>query len=167
MGIENFQTCQFSSVHFSPSVMSNSLQPHGLQHTRPPCPSPTTGAYSNSCPLSRWCHPTFSPPVVPFSHLQSFPASGSFQMSQFFASGGHKLGWAQGSPLTLLVGMQTSTATMGNSVEILLKTVSRTAIRPRNPTVGRIHWGNQNWNRHVYPNVHRSTVYNSQDMEAT
>ena len=69
--------------------MSNSLRPHGLQHSRPPCPSPTPGTYSNSRPLSRWCHPTISSSVVPFSsHLQSFPASGSFQMSQFFASGG-------------------------------------------------------------------------------
>ena len=62
---------------------------HGLQHVRLPCPSPTSGVYSNSCPLSRWCHPTISSSVAPFSsYLQSFPASGSFQMSQFFASGG-------------------------------------------------------------------------------
>ena len=68
--------------------MSESLQPHGLQHARPPCPSPTPRVYSNSCPSSRWCHPTFSSSVIPFSScLQSFPASGSFQMSQFFASG--------------------------------------------------------------------------------
>ena len=69
--------------------MSDSLWPHGLQYPRLPCPSPTTGAYSNSCPLSRWCHSTISSSVVPFSsHLQSFPASGSFLKSQFFASGG-------------------------------------------------------------------------------
>ena len=69
-----------NSVQFSHSVMSNSLRPHGLQHARLPCPSPTTGAYSNSCPLSWWCHPTFSSSVVPFSsYLQSFPESGSFQ----------------------------------------------------------------------------------------
>ena len=69
----------FSSVHFSHSVVSDSLWPHELQHTRPPCPSPTPGVYSNSCPLSCWCHPTISSSVVPFSsHLQSFPASGSF-----------------------------------------------------------------------------------------
>ena len=68
--------------------MSDSLWPHGLQHTRLPYPSPTPGASSNSCPSSRWCHPTISSSVVPFSpHLQSFPASGSFPMSQFFASG--------------------------------------------------------------------------------
>ena len=76
------------SFQFSHSAMSDSLQSHGLQHTRPPCPSPTPGVYSNSCPLSRWCHPTISSSVVPFySCLQSFTASGFFQMSQFFASG--------------------------------------------------------------------------------
>ena len=69
--------------------MSDSLQPHGLQHARPPCPSPTPGVYSNSCPSSRWCHPTISSSVIPFSsRLQSFPASGSFPVSQFFASAG-------------------------------------------------------------------------------
>ena len=73
--------------------MSDSFQPHRLQHTRPPCPSPTPGAYSNSCPLSRWCHPTISSSVIPFSScLQSFPAWGSFPMSQFFASGGQSIG---------------------------------------------------------------------------
>jgi len=73
--------------------MSNSLRPHGLQHARLPCPSPTPGAYLNSCPSSRCCHPTISSSVVPFSsHLQSFPASGSFQMSQFFSSGGQSIG---------------------------------------------------------------------------
>ena len=72
--------------------MSNSLQPHGLQHGRLPCPSPTPGVCSNSCPLSRWCHPTSSSSVVPFSWLQSFPASGSFPMSQFLASGGQSIG---------------------------------------------------------------------------
>ena len=73
--------------------MSDYLQPHGLQHARPSCPSPTAGVYSNSCPLSQWCHPTISSSVVPFSSCpQSFPASGSFQMSQFFTSGGHNIG---------------------------------------------------------------------------
>ena len=83
----------FSSVsQFSRSVMSDSLQPQGLQHTRPPCPSPTPGVYSNSCPLSQWCHPTISSSVIPFSScLQSFPASGSFPMSQFFTSGGQSI----------------------------------------------------------------------------
>ena len=72
--------------------MSDSLRPNGLQHTRLPCPSPTPGAYSNSWPLSWWCHPTISPSVVPFSsHLQSFPASWSFPMSQFFTSDGQSI----------------------------------------------------------------------------
>ena len=79
----------FSSVQFSHSVVSDSLQPHEPQHARPPCPSPTTGVYPNLCPLSQWCHQTISSSVVPFSScLQSFPTSGSFQMSQLFASGG-------------------------------------------------------------------------------
>ena len=83
----------YHSVHFSRSVVSDSLQPHGLQHTRPPCPSPIPRVYPNSCPFSQWCHPTISSCVVPFSScLQSFPASGSFQMSQFFASGGQSIG---------------------------------------------------------------------------
>ena len=73
--------------------MSNSLWPRGLQHTRPPCPSPTPGVYSKSCPLSQWCHPTISTSVVPFSsRLQYFPASGSFLMRQLFASGGQSIG---------------------------------------------------------------------------
>ena len=77
-----------SSVQFSCSVVSNSLWPHEPQHSRPACPSPTPRVYPNSCPLSWWCHPTISSSVVPFcSCLQSFPASGSFQMSQFFTSG--------------------------------------------------------------------------------
>ena len=81
-----------SSVQFSCSVMSNSLQPHGLQHTRLPCPSPTLGACSNSCPSSQCCHPTISLSVGPFSCLHSFPASGSFLVSQFFTSGGQSFG---------------------------------------------------------------------------
>ena len=76
----NHSTQCESSVQFSHSVMSNSLWPHGLQHARPPCPLPTPGVDSNSCPLSRWCHPTISSSVVPFSSgLLSFPASGSFR----------------------------------------------------------------------------------------
>ena len=83
----------FSSVQFSRSVVSNSLRIHGLQYARPPCPSPTSGVYSNSCPLSRWCHPTMSFSVIPFSScLQSVPASGSFPVSHFFASGGQSIG---------------------------------------------------------------------------
>ena len=84
---------QYYSVQFSHSVMSDSLWSHRLQHTRPPCPSPTPRVYSNSCPLSQWCHPTISSFVIPFSScLQSFPASGSFQISQLFASGGQSIG---------------------------------------------------------------------------
>ena len=80
-------------IQFSHSVVSNSLRPHGLQHARLPCPSPAPRAYSNSCPLSWWRHPTISSSVVPFSsHLQSFPASGSFHMSQFFISGSQSIG---------------------------------------------------------------------------
>ena len=82
----------FSSVQFDHSVMSDSLLPHGLQHARPPCPSPTPRVYSNLCPSSQWCHPTISSSVVPFSsYLQSSPASGSFQISHFFASGGQSI----------------------------------------------------------------------------
>ena len=81
------------SVHFSCSVMSNSLWPHGPQHTRLACPSPTPGAYSNSCPSHQWCHPTISSSIVPFSSLpQSFPDLWSFPMSRFFASGGQSIG---------------------------------------------------------------------------
>ena len=80
-------------ILFSCSVVTDSLWPHGLQHPRPPCPSPTPRVYPNSCPLSQWCHPTISSSVVPFlSHLQSFPAWESFQMSQLFTSGGQSIG---------------------------------------------------------------------------
>ena len=83
----------FSSVQFSRSVVSDSSRPHELQHTRPPCPSPTPGVYSNSRPSSQWCHPAISPSVVPFSSCpQSLPASGSFPMSQLFAWGGQNIG---------------------------------------------------------------------------
>ena len=83
----------YLSVQFSRSVVSDSLQPHGLQHARPHCPSPPPGACSNSCPSSRWSHPTISSCVVPLSSsLQSFPASRSFPRSQFFPSGGQSIG---------------------------------------------------------------------------
>ena len=82
-----------SSVQFSHSVMSDSLQPHGLQHTRLPCPSLSPRVCSNSCPVSQWCHPTISSSAIPFSsYLQSFPASGSFALSQLFTSGSHSFG---------------------------------------------------------------------------
>ena len=80
-------------IQFSRSVVSNSLWPHGLQHARLPCPSPTPRAYSNSCPSSQWCHPTISSSVMPLSScLQSFPASGSFPVNQFFPSCGQSIG---------------------------------------------------------------------------
>ena len=82
----------FSSVQFRHSVVSDSLWPHGLQHARPSCPSPTPRACSNSCPSSQGCHPIISSSVVPSSCLQSFPESGSFPMSQFFASAGQSIG---------------------------------------------------------------------------
>ena len=83
----------FVTYQFSRSIVSNSLRPYGLQHTRPPCPKPTPGACSNSCPLSQWCHPTISSSEVPFSScLQSFPASWSFQTSYLFTSGSQSIG---------------------------------------------------------------------------
>ena len=92
-----------ADVQFSRSVVSHSLQPQWLQHTRLPCPSPTPGACSNSCLLNQWCHPTISSSVIPFSScLQSFPASGSFQMSQFFASGGESIGVSVSTSVLLM-----------------------------------------------------------------
>ena len=91
---------------FSRSVVSDSMKPHGLQHTRLPCPSPTPRACSNSCPSSWWCHPTVSSSVIPFSFcLQSFPASGSFPRSLFFASGGQRIG-VSASALVLPMNIQ-------------------------------------------------------------
>ena len=85
--------CEFSSVQFSRSVVSDSLRPHESQHTRPPCPSPTPRVHPNSCPSSRWCHPAISSSVVPFSSCpQSLPASESFPMSQLFTWGGQRIG---------------------------------------------------------------------------
>ena len=84
---------RISSVQLSLSVTSDSLWPHGLRQNRPPCPSPTPGVHSNSCPLSQWCHPTISSSVIPFSSCpQSLPASGSFPINQFFASCGQSIG---------------------------------------------------------------------------
>ena len=92
-----------SSVQFSHSVTSNSRQPHGLQHTRPTCPSPIPGVYSNPCPLTQWCHPAISSSVVPFSScLQSSPASGSFQMIQFFTSDGQSIGVSASKSVILM-----------------------------------------------------------------
>ena len=81
-----------NSVQFSRSIVSNSWQPHEPQHARPPCPSPNPRVHPNPCPLSRWCHPSISSSVIPFSCLQSFPASGSFLMSQPFPSSGQNIG---------------------------------------------------------------------------
>ena len=92
-GEDNFILNGFGAVQSSSSVVSDSLRPHGLQHVRPPCPSPIPRVYSNACPSSQWRHPTISPSVVPFSScLQSFPASGSFQMSQFFTPDDQSIG---------------------------------------------------------------------------
>ena len=94
------------SVQFSHSVLSDSLWPHELQHLRPPCPSPTPGVHPNSCPLSRWCPPTISSSVIPFSSCpQSFPASGSFPMSQFFTSCDQSIG-VSASTLVLPINTQ-------------------------------------------------------------
>ena len=95
-----------SPLLFSRSVMSDSLWPYGLQHARLPCPSPSPGACSNSCPLSQWCYPTISSSVIPFSSCsQSFPASGSFLMSQLFASGDQSIG-GSASALVLLMNIR-------------------------------------------------------------
>ena len=91
--VDDYLPPRASSVQFSSVAQSClTLKPHGLQHVRLPCPSPTPEAYSNSCPLSQWCHATISFSAIPFSHLQSFPASGSFPMSQFLESGGQSIG---------------------------------------------------------------------------
>ena len=116
----NFITQFFSSVQLSHSVMSDSLRLHRLQHTRFPCPSPTPGAYSNSHPLSRWCHPTISSSVGPFSScLQSFPASGSFPMSWFFTSGGQSIGVSYRVPRRFLVDAQCMLTEAIDGVEFL------------------------------------------------
>jgi len=112
-----------SSVQFSCSVMSNSLRLHRLQHARPPCPSPTPRAYSNSRSLSRWCHPTISSSVIPVSYcLQSFLASGSFPMSQFFTSSGQSIG-ASASTSVLPMNIQ-DWFPLGWTQYVALETVS-------------------------------------------
>ena len=91
--IKNSYFSLINSVQFSHSVVSDSMRPHEPQHARPPCPSPNPEVHRNPCPLSQWCYPTISSSVIPFSScLQSFPASGSFQMSQLFASSGQSIG---------------------------------------------------------------------------
>ena len=104
LNLLNTETAQFQLSSVAQSCPT--LQPHGLQHTRPSYPSPAPGVYSNSCPLSQWCHPTISSSVVPFSScLQSFPASGSFLRSQFFTSGGQRIG-VSGSASVLPMNIQ-------------------------------------------------------------
>ena len=104
--IKNYMFKYYSSVQFGRSVVSDSLGPHGLQHAMVPCPSSTPEARSNSWPLSRWCHSTISSSVIPFSScLQSFPASGSFTRSQFFASGSQSI-WVSASASIRPVNIQ-------------------------------------------------------------
>ena len=93
---------QFRSVQLSCSVVSDSMRPHESQHTRPPCPSPTPGVHSDLRPLSQWCHPAILYPAIPFSCLQSFPASGSFPMSQLFTSGGQSVGASASTSVFLM-----------------------------------------------------------------
>ena len=144
-----------SSDQFSCSGMSDSLWPHGLQHARPPCPSPTPRVFSDSCSLSQWHHPTISPSVIPFScHLQSFPASGSFPRSQFFTSGGQNIGSFSFSInpsnecLELIVSRielsflykptLTPNMTTGKTIALTRWTV---AGKQLNPYQERLHWG--------------------------
>ena len=111
------------SIQFSCSVTSDSLWLHGLQHARPSCPSPTSGVYSDSCPLSSWCNLTILSSVIPFSHLQSFPASGSFQMSQF-ASGGQSmldLLAVQGTLMSLLQHQNSKASTLWRSAFFIVQ----------------------------------------------
>ena len=159
---------QFSSV----SQTCQTLRPHDLRHTRLPCPSSTTRACSNSCPLSQWCHPTISSSVIPFSScFQSFPSSGSFQMSKLLASGGQSIGVSASTSAFPKNTQDWSPLGWTGWISLQSKGLSRvfsnTTVQKHQSTAGHTHWGNQKGKRHVYPNVHRSTVYNSQDMEAT
>ena len=157
----NFEIGFPSSVQFSCSVMSDSSRPRGPQHARPPCPSPTPGVYPNSCPLSQWCHPTVSSSVIPFSSCpQSFPASGSFQMSQLFASGGQSNG-VSASTSVLPVNTQDWSLGWTGWISLLSKGLSRVFSTPQfksihssalgflySPTLTSIHdhWKNHNLN---------------------
>ena len=116
----------FSSVQFSHSVVSDSLQPHESQHARPPCPSPTPGVYSNSCPSSRWCHPTISSSVVPFSSCpQSLPASGSFPMNQLFTWGGQSIGVSASTSVLPMNTQDWSPLGWAGWISLLSKSLSR------------------------------------------
>ena len=116
--------------------MSDTLQPHGLQHTRPPCPSPTPRVYSNSCPLSCWCHPTISSSVIPFSYcLHSFPASGIFPVSQFFTSGSQSIGVLPSASVLpmniqdwLSLGLIDFPTVQGNLKSLLQHHISKTSV---------------------------------------
>ena len=147
----------FSSVQFSHSVMSYSLQPHESQHARPPCPSPTPGVHSNSCPLSQCCHQSTSSSVIPFSSfLQSFPPSLSFLTSQFFASGGQNVGVSASasvlqhqdsfpSGLTGLISLQ-SKDSQESSPTPQLKSINSSALSfLHTPTLTSIHY---HWKNH-------------------
>ena len=116
---------QFSSVLFSCSVISDSLQPHGLHYARCLCPSPTPGACSNSCSSSQWCHPTISSSVIPFSHLQSFSASGSFPVSQFFISGGQSIGVSASTSVLPMNIQDGFSLELAGSISLLSKGLSR------------------------------------------
>ena len=111
--------CVPGSVQSSHSVVSNSLQPYGPKHARLPCPSLAPGVCSNSCPSSWWCHPTFLPSVVHFSScLQSFPASGSFPMSQFFAPGGQSIGVSASASAFFMVHLSHPYTTTGKTIAL-------------------------------------------------
>ena len=182
------------SDQISRSVVSDSLWPHESQHARPPCPSPTPGVHPNSCASSRWCHPAISSSVVPFSSWpQSLSGSGSFPVSQLFAWGGQSTGvsasasflpkntqgWSPSewtgwiSYKILASGPITSWQIDGETMKtvrgfiFLVSKITVASDCSHEFTSGHTHWGNQKGKRHMYPNVHRSTVYNSQDMEAT
>ena len=167
-GNREIQYCQMwdESPLFSRSVVSDSLRPHGLQHTRLPCPSPTPGAYSKSCPWCRWCHPTFSSSVAPFSsssHLQSFQASGSFQMSKFFASGGQHTG-ASASASVLSMNIQDwfplgLTGLISLQARGLSRVFSNTTVQKHQ------FFGPQPslWSK---SHIHSSSIYNNQDIRS-
>ena len=159
------------SVQFSHSVVSDSLQPRGLQHTRPPCPSLTPGACSNSYLLSWWCHPTISSSHSLLekckSKLQWYTTSHQSESSDGTRPSSKSLqtinSWES-------VEKREHSCTVGGNVnwyshwqygDFLKKTMNKTTIWPSNPTPSYIPWGNQNWKRHMYPIVRGSTIYNS------
>ena len=155
--------------------MSDSLWPHRLQHARLPCPSPTPGAYSNWCLVSQWCHPTISSSIVPFSsRLQSFPASGSFPMSQFFASGGQSIGvsalvsffpmniqdwfpwgWTVGSPCSPRDSQESSPVSQFKSISSLVLNFLYSCIVTSIHDYWKNHtgWHSQNKNVHTLPSI--------------